>query len=485
MDVEISPACDAGPFQEIGSMTARTRPGAATIVFVCTIIAIPLNRAWASGEEIPESERQAIAEKFAERLAAGEFEEATENFDETMMRLMGPTTLAETWEKVAQQCGEFDGFGPARHEPGRDHDLYFFPGRWKAISLEMQVTVTRGGKVTGLFFKPAASSQPYTAPSYVNEGKFTERDLEFGHPDWRLKAKLTVPKGIRRAPGVVLVHGSGPNDMDETIGANRPFRDLAWGLASRGIVVLRYNKRTHTHGGAMKPGDVNVRAEVVDDAVAALKTLREQPKVDPKKTFVIGHSLGGCLAPIIAEEDGELAGVIVLAGTLRPMEDVVIEQLEYIAGLPGAGQEEAKKILSSTRDELETFRRGAAKEDSRLMGVPMSYWQDLTSHLGDRGATAIRGFDGRVLVMNGGRDYQIKRVDFDLWREVLKGRSDATFQWIPDVNHLFCKGKGMSTPAEYMSTEKHVSSEVVKGVARWIKKGEYARKKLLKKQRVK
>lgn len=464
-------------------MTARIRPGAETMVFVCTIIAVPFSGSWASGEEIPEPERKAIAEKFAERLAAGEFEAATEDFDETMMRLMGPTTLAETWKKVAQQCGEFDGFGPARHEPGKDLDLYLFPGRWKAISLEMQVTVTKSGKVTGLFFKPAASSQSYTAPSYVNEGKFTERDLEFGLPDWRLKAKLTVPNGIRRAPGVVLVHGSGPNDMDETIGPNRPFKDLAWGLASRGIVVLRYNKRTHTYGGAMKPGDVNVRAEVVDDAVAALKTLRKQPEVDPKKTFVIGHSLGGCLAPIIAEEDGQLAGVIVLAGTLRPMEDVVIEQLEYLAGLPGAGQEEAKNILNSTRDELETFRRGAAKENPTLMGVPMSYWQDLTSHLGDRGASAIRGFEGRVLVMNGGRDYQIKRVDFELWREVLTGRSGVTFQWVPDVNHLFCRGKGMSTPAEYMSTEKHVSSEVVKGLARWIKKGEYARKKSIKKQR--
>ncbi len=464
-------------------MTTRIMPGATTILLAFAIVGVPLGAARATGDEIPEYERQAIAEKFAQRLAAGEFEEATEDFDEPMNRLMGSKTLAETWRKIADQCGDFDGFGPARHEIVGNRDVYVFPGRWRGIALDMQVTVTSGGEVTGLFFKPVASSQPYKAPSYVSDDKFTERDLEFGHPDWRLKAKLSVPNGSRRAPGVVLVHGSGPNDMDETIGPNRPFKDLAWGLASRGIVVLRYNKRTHTYGGAMKPGDVNVRAEVVDDAVAALKTLREQPEVDPKKTFVIGHSLGGCLAPIIAEEDGQLAGVIVLAGTLRPMEDVVIEQLEYIAGLPGAGQEEAKKILNSTRDELETYRRGAAKENPTLMGVPMSYWQDLTSHLGDRGASAIRGFEGRVLVLSGGRDYQIKRVDFDLWREVLKGRSKATLQWVPDVNHLFCKGKGMSTPAEYMSAEKHVSSDVVKGVARWIKKGEYARKKSTIKQR--
>ena len=379
----------------------------------CLWILAGAARADDSEASIPEAERRAVAIGFADRLAAKDFEGATERFDETMMRLMGPEKLEDTWKKIAAQCGDFSEFSAPRHETVGGYDSYFFPGKWKAVALDMQVTVTKDGKITGLFFKQSAAATPYRAPSYVKKKQFSERDLEFGKPDWRLKAKLSIPRKARNAPGVVLVHGSGPNDMDETIGSNRPFRDLAWGLASRGIVVLRYDKRTHTHGAQMTSKEINVHDEVVDDAVLALTTLREQSEVDPQKTFVIGHSLGGCLAPIIAEEDGALAGVIILAGTLRPMEDVLIEQLEYIAGLPGPGQAEAKKILKDSRRELESFRAGEAEAKPTLLGAPMAYWQDMTAHLGERGGKAIRAFDGRVLIVNGGRASQIKSEDLD------------------------------------------------------------------------
>lgn len=452
-----------------------------TVSIVASLIVASVAMGGEKDSEIPEPSRRAIAEEFASQLAHGEFEDATKNFDETMQNVIGPSKLAETWNKVAEQCGEFGKFGEARHQAMGEFDAYIFPGQWKSFALEMQVTVTKSGKITGLFFKPSAPSHPYKAPSYVKEQKFSERDLEIGSEKWPLKAKLTIPVNIKRAPGVVLVHGSGPNDMDETIGFNRPFRDIALGLASRGVIVLRYNKRTHTHGAAMKPEDINVHAEVIDDAIAALKELRKQPEVDPKNTFVIGHSLGACLAPIIAEEDGELAGVILLAGTLRPMEDVLIEQLEYIAALPGSGQSKAAEMLDDSRKTLEAFRKGESGDAHKLMGVPMSYWQDLSRHMGERGANAIRGFKGRILVMNGGRDYQIRKADFDRWREVLSDKGSATFEWIPNVNHLFCKGKGMSTPSEYANIEKHVAADVIKGLASWIKTGSYATAKSVKK----
>src|SRR5262249_25909652 len=148
---------------------------------------------------------------------------------------------------------------------------------------------------------------------------------------------------------VVLVHGSGPHDLDETIGPNRPFRDLAWGLASKGVVVLRYDKRTHSHGGEMTEKDINVRAEVIDDAVTALALLRQQPDVDPASVFLLGHSLGGCLAPAIAKEDGKLKGVILLSGTIRPMKDVIVDQLTYLASLPGDEQAARQKALEQVK----------------------------------------------------------------------------------------------------------------------------------------
>ena len=134
-------------------------------------------------------------------------------------------------------------------------------------------------------------------------GAFVERDTAVVTGTIRLPATLTYPAGVARAPGVVLVHGSGPNDRDETVGANKPFRDLAHGLAGRGIVVLRYDKRSKVAPLAFMGRPFTVDEEVVDDALSAAALLRGLPEVDPSRVVVLGHSLGGTLAPRIGERD--------------------------------------------------------------------------------------------------------------------------------------------------------------------------------------
>lgn len=430
----------------------------------------------AAGE--PEVDPLAVAQRFADRLVAGKYEEAVKDFDERVAAAMSADLLKQTWEKLAAQCGKFERFGPPRKVKTGDMVSVFMPGKWKSFSLDMQVVVDSKGKISGLWFKPAQTTEEYQAPNYVRKSKFSERDVKVGIAPWLLDGKLSVPKDAsKKMPGVVLVHGSGPNDMDETIGMNRPFRDLAWGLASRGIVVLRYNKRTNAYGAVMKAKDVNVRFEVIDDALAALKLLREQPEVDPKRTYIIGHSLGACLAPSIGAEDPKLAGMVLLSGTLRPMEEVIVDQLSYIASLPGEGQDQATKALADARKAIDEYKAGTSAADAKLLGAPISYWHDLSSYLGVTGQERARKFDRPMLIMGGGRDYQISRKDFELWQKTLKGRSNVTFEWIEDVNHLYAAGEGKATPNEYMSGQKHVEKDVIVGIAGWIKTGKYGEAK--------
>ena len=200
-----------------------------------------------------------------------------------------------------------------------------------------------------------------------------------------------MPVGAGPFPAVVLVHGSGPNDRDETVEGNRPFRDLAWGLASRGVAVLRYEKRTRQHGtklAAVK--DFTVRQETVDDALAAADLLRHTGGIDPRRVFVLGHSLGGMLIPRIGQRDPQLAGLIVMAGAAKPLEDIILEQVAYLDAADGAVTDSEKSRLESLRAEVARVKALKPDATGTALGAPVSYWLDLQGYNPPAAAKALK-----------------------------------------------------------------------------------------------
>jgi fermentation-respiration switch protein FrsA (DUF1100 family) len=266
------------------------------------------------------------------------------------------------------------------------------------------------------------------------------------------------------------VHGSGPHDGDETIGPNKPFRDLAWGLASRGIAVLRYDKRTLTHGQKMATmaDRITVKEEVVDDAASAVGVLQSTDGVHPGKVYLLGHSLGAYLAPMIAGQTPDLAGLTLMAGNTRPMEDLIVEQYTYLANLDGSVSPDEQKELDKIKDQVARVKDPSLSPEtppSELpLGLPASYWLSLRNY---RPGEAANELDKPVLALQGGRDYQVTMDDFDGWKEALSSKN-ATLKLYPSLNHLFMEGTGPPTPDEYGSVG-HVAEEVINDIAAWLK----------------
>jgi len=242
---------------------------------------------------------------FIDALGRGDFEAAARDFDATMMKQSGPDKLAEFWKQVPERLGSFKRRTAARRDRLGEYEVVFVTCEFEKVTLDVRVVFDKEKRIGGFQFVPSLPPAKYEPPAYADPARFVEREVEVGKGgEWPLGATLTIPKGTGPFAAVILVHGSGPNDRDETIGPNKPFQDLAWGLASRGIAVLRYEKRTRIYGPKLvadpKFVSMTVREETIDDSLEAVLFLRTMDRIDQKRIFVLGHSLGGMLIPRIA-----------------------------------------------------------------------------------------------------------------------------------------------------------------------------------------
>ena len=411
------------------------------------------------------------AEAFVAAHAKGDFKAAMKDFDDAMKKASPADKMEEVWKQIVTQVGPFQKQVSTRQEKEGKYDVVYVTCQFEKTQLDVRVVFTAEKQITGYSIRPVKKKYDFKPPPYARADSFQESDVTVGSGEWALPGTLALPKGDGPFPAVVLVHGSGPHDRDETIGPNKPFRDLAWGLASQGIAVLRYEKRTKQHGAkVVKMNDqLTIKEETVDDAVLAAALLRTRKEIDPKRIFILGHSLGGCVAPQIGQRDSELAGLILLAGNTRPLEDLILEQVSYILSLDGEPGKKEKEALENIQKQVQRAKDPKLTPDTPAadlpLGVPAAYWLALRDY---RPAETAAKFHRPMLVLQGERDYQVTMTDFDGWKKVLESRKDVQLKSYADLNHLFMEGKGKSTPAEY-DKAGHVAPEVVNDIATWIK----------------
>jgi len=335
------------------------------------------------------------------------------------------------------------------------------------------VTVDPAGRLLGLQLAPADAArpiEPWRAPDYVDPARIEERDVMIGEAELAVRGALTVPRQAGSWPAVVLLAGSGALGRDETIGRNKPFKDIAWGLAARGVAVLRFDKVTHAHPELVRANrKFTATDEYVPHALAAVRLLRAEPGVDTDRIFVAGHSLGGTIAPRVAAADPAVAGLIILAGGWEPLHRAALRQVGYLASLNPEGAvagRAAFEALARQADAVDDPNLSESTPDSMLpFGTPAAYWLDLRGY---DPAVAAAGLGKPILVVQGGRDYQSTVAD-DLagWRAGLAGRPDVTVHVHDRANHLFFTGDGPSSPAEYEPAQ-HVDPAVIADIAEWV-----------------
>ncbi|NKW92815.1 alpha/beta hydrolase [Bacillus toyonensis] len=420
----------------------------------------------------PESENPVIATtlSFIRYMDTEDYKSAIDLTSRSLQKVISEEWLKSYWKELPAQlqAGSFKEIGEVtQKETNSVHTNVEMKLVFEQFTVPLLIKLDPSGKIDdfqlSMSFSPVAER-----PSYSKPESFVDKEVVVGSGAFPLPGTLSVPKGKGPFPAVILVQGSGATDQDETAFALKPFRDLAEGLASKGIAVLRYNKRTYEHGLKTQSSPFyTVDKETTDDALLVTHFLKNESLIDKNQIYILGHSQGGMMLPKMIEKDQNqnIAGAIVMGGPARTIQDVVLDQFEYLFSI-GAMKPDEYKFYKSQFELLNDPNFSSQNPPKGFYLGSAVFWDSIRKV---KAAEMSKEQKTPLLIIQGERDYQVQsKIEIPLWKEQLKERDNVDYRLYPKLNHFFTEGDGeLSKPDEYYSPA-NIPEYVINDIATWV-----------------
>ena len=424
------------------------------------LLFIPFNLAIAQQKDY-----KAKAEKVFEQIRNREFSKVTAQFDTNISGRMDTTKLRVLWDKLLPLVGPFKNVIGIENVPKDSNNSVIQHLQFEKRKIDFKLVYSDNGKIKGILFLPEMPRERYKLPNYYQPELIKDSSLSIQNGPFRLPGILTKPNKAGRFPLVLLIHGTGPNDKDETVGPMKIFKDISVGLASKGVAVYRYDKRTRTYSviSALNK-KLTIDDESIEDVIAAVKILKSNPSIDSNAIYLCGHGMGGMILPRIAKKLPEIKGLIYLGANARPLEDIFYDQTAYILSYDTLIKDH-KAYIDSIRKETSKIKTLHEKDldSTYIFRFPHSYWLDMNKY---NPVMTAKELKTPMLFLFGARDYQVTDVDINLWKDGLKS-TNVEFKTYINLSHFFIDGIGKSLPSEY-NKSGNVDIEVINDISKWI-----------------
>ncbi|KAH7234202.1 hypothetical protein MRS44_002002 [Fusarium solani] len=422
---------------------------------------------WISRGSYNEQQLSIIATTTIQLLQDGRWSYLRNQFALPLRFFLTETVLEKGWQMITATTGPIQRIGQPVISGG-----WFLsakvPVHFSRANLALIIQMRSSGKLIGLRVSPlfaAGLGQDWKPPPYAELGAEREVELKLGSK-LEVPGILCLPKEPGAFPCVIFLSGSGPCDMDSTVGSVKPLKDLALGLAQHGIASIRFDKVTLKHAQKFKnSATITVGDEYLDQANDAIAQAIQHSEIDPNRIFIIGHSLGATVAPYLAQTADRIRGVVLLAAPSQPLHRAYVRQLRYFASLDSEPVEAMQELIAEAEQKADAADSGTTVAKDLPFGLPASYWNSVREL--DPVGTSQK-LEKPMLLLQGSRDYQVTvEDDWVEWERVLGNKRNACLRVFEGLDHCFIKGEGISTPADY-DVPGNVDLEVVRDISRWI-----------------
>lgn len=406
-----------------------------------------------------------VATGFVRALETGAYDHAWTRLSPDMRKALSVDALTETWESLPTQLGRYRASGSSTSTMIGALATVNVPLTYEHGQLDAEIAVDTSGQIVGLHFQIPSAFLGKSQDVLHDQQSIVAHEVVIGGENG-VSGTLLMPRMAQSepVPALLLVPGSGPQDRDGTVGANRPYADIARGLGALGIATLRFDKRTLVRPEEFEGPGISLEQEVGSDVTAALALLGNTRGVDPKRIFVFGHSLGG-IAAVYATQEPSVAGLVLFAAPSRPILDLLVDQVRYIGSLDGSLDANESEGIRQLKEQVARVRSGDL--EGSLLGAPAPYWADLE---GRNVVTVALGLHKPVLLLQGGRDYQVTAADWKIWQERAAGHPEITLREYPSLNHLGISGTARSAPDDYLIPGQ-VDQGMIQDIADWLLHG--------------